>query len=737
MRGYPPTNSIGIQHTRIAIFTQVATSLLLNLLFSLLLARPAGADFGGTAAVNVVPADGDPRGVELRTQTVDVTIGQDATGLWADTQAWFRLANPASKPVTVPVTLSGPPLPGLPTVLPADLRILVNDKPLAVAPAAPTGLATQLALPARGQLSLRLGYRQSLPGLANLIIFAYPLAASDQWANTPESLRVTVRFSAPLAAGQLLGLAPPAPKSDGQTYIWDWAAQRARQDVWLAFIAPAWWEEFSAVRAAAALPDAGAATHIALGERYRELAALLPLSFQSETDFHARYYPAAVAELHSAIAAATTSGTPQEELAARALLASLYRQQADRLGPEAGDAYLQLAAAEAQAALERSPSTALRTSAADPALHDLAADAYRRLADRARAQGDTAAADTYLARLVAVEPVTETQPADQGQQSDSLRRDVKTALAGQAVARGDLPAARQIISETFGAAAAWLPGAAPPVAAQAVVTVETGAGRRAITLTLTTSAENLTPPAPPLLGWNYTAQERGELSEATPPLLTAALRRQERGLGGEAILKPDTILAQAAATLRAVPGVRVTSGDDWLALSFPFNTGADLAATQASLAAALPPTPELALLAATLAPEQLSWSVAETPFQQSWRYVESADLGLAWLTWQTLADRLEAAGLAPVEGSEAALREVQRAFWAADAAAWRGLAENSRVEYTVKLEAPGVVRRWQLSAGAARTLTAEGATWAVERLRWLAAWAGVLLLLVALSVWQA
>ena len=144
------------------------------MLLGLLPGQPAGAESGGTAAVNMVPADGDPRGVELRTQTVDVTIGQDATGVWADTQVWFRLSNPATKPVTVPVTLPGPPLPEMPTTLPDGLRITVGDRPLPVTSTGIT-LSGQLALPARGQLSLRLSYRQRLPDLASLTTFAYPL----------------------------------------------------------------------------------------------------------------------------------------------------------------------------------------------------------------------------------------------------------------------------------------------------------------------------------------------------------------------------------------------------------------------------------------------------------------------------------------------------------------------------------------------------------------------------------
>ncbi len=160
---------------------------------------------------------------------------------------------------------------------------------------------------------------------------------------------MTVRFDPPAAPEQLLGHAPAAKRTDLDGLTWHWEYKRAAESVAVAFMAPAWWRDFAAAQAAAAAPGAGLAEHVALSRYYRQLAALPAPSFQNDANYYDRYYPAEVAALEAALAAAG-GAAPAEQAAAHARLAELYRERAGRLGAGAGDGYLQMAATELQAA---------------------------------------------------------------------------------------------------------------------------------------------------------------------------------------------------------------------------------------------------------------------------------------------------------------------------------------------------------------------------------------------------
>ena len=650
----------------------------------------AHADSIGTSTVTVVPADGQSRDIELRSQTVDVVISQDAEAVWADTEVWIRLYNPATRTITVPLALPGPQL--TPGDLPADLLIRLDDVALPTEPTrpadgqGPAGLLSQIIIDGQQAVSLRLSYRQALPESGGLVTFAYPLSAADQWANTPESLRVTARFSAPVVAEQLLVQAPPA-HSDGRSLTWQWEGVRALEDVGVAFLAPAWWAEFNAARAAAAAPDAPAAAHIALSRRYQQLAALAPSPLRDPLgdpiDFYTRYYPAAVAELQAAVAQAAAvedaNTSIADRLTAHASLASLYREQANRLGL-GGIAYLELAVDEANAAMA--------LGATDPNLRSLAADSYVRLAQISQLQGNTAAAERYAATLVALQGGT--TPEEQA-------RDLTLIAAAQASARGDLDRARQLLIEAVGSEAATLPGAPPPIARQALVSVTTTPGTRTITLTL-------------------------------------ADVQDTAGVGALLQRAADQLRAVTPATVTAT----VTAATTGLAINMPWQDAQELITAQTALADALPDDPELALLAAALSPARVTWRTADDLLRRSSSYVEFMDLEPARLIWLGLANRLEEASReeSSARGSDDRLLELQRARWAADAAAWRALADRSRVEYRIDLGKPTAARAWQLAAGSARALAVEATDWSRPTIGWGAGAAGLLLILLALAVWE-
>jgi hypothetical protein len=664
----------------------------------LICVAPIGAQSQGTSvassAVTIVPAPSSPagstpagskadsRGVELRVQTVDALIVQDAAAVWADTQVWIRLLNPATQTVTITLSLSAAHLAR--ADLPPDLQATLDEKPLPTHPATADpnqdwpGLTAEHVLAPRGTASLRLSYRQALSETAGLTQFAYPLSAAGRWAGAPESLRVTLKFAAPLAREQILGHSPPIQKQTDTALTWEWEGQPASRDVWLAFMTPRWWADFAAARSAATAAGAGPAEHLALGERYAHLAGLPALPAQGGADFFARYYPPAVAELQAALAAgARRPATAGQTVAAHLLLASLYRRQADRLG-RAGESFWQLVAAEGQAALAQG------AAAAD--VRDLLSEAYTRLTELAQASGDAAGAAEYRGRLAALQAVS---PSAADSQTARL------AQASQAMARRDFDAARQIIAETFGADAAVFPGGRPPLAHQALLIVTTEPHARVLSLML---ADNGQPAA------------------------------------------VEALLRQAAGAAASVPGAQALAAADRLTITLLMEGG--LAEAQARLAAALPTAPELALLSAGLTQDKTAWQNEDRVVQVIWRYVEQVDLRPAAAAWQQLVDRLTAVSLrlpapdAPVQTVEERLGQIQRGLWSADASAWRSLAAESRVTYRVTWRDPDVTREWQVPIGAARVLAAEATRWLPERLKWLALGGAAFLLLLALLVWR-
>jgi hypothetical protein len=698
---------------------KLALALLAALMFWLGLIGLAQADKGGDSAVTLVPVPGRGGGARLRTQTVDITVTEDAQGVWADTRVWLQLSNPYTRAISVTLALPGPqPLPGS---LPATLRLAAGGADLALepAPAPAKGLRVPLGIGPKAEVAVQMTYRQALSETRGLVTYAYPLSASGQWGQAPESSRLTLNFATPMATEQILGHVPEYRRSNGQTFSWSWDAQNA-PDIWLAFFTPSWWNSFIALQAAAAAPGATAAQHLALSEVYQQLATMPALAFPAPADFYSRYYPAAVAELQAAIAV-TPQGTPaQEAVTAHQQLARLYRGQAARLGRGAGDTYLELAATEAQ--------TALSLGLDDPVLRTLASETFVQLAADAKERGEGARAEGYLSRLAALGT---NAGADQ-------QRAARLALAAEATTRGDLLTARQVISESFGANVVDIPALRPPLAGQVLVNVET--------LIDGPSGQMASAPNRSLAGRRRLVVTL--VDYADPAVLTR-------------------LIDQAARAWRGMQGVTVKSGPDWLSLEFAFRDQANLAEIQDRLARLQANVPELALLSAALSPEALNLQVSEDRLQRAWHYAETADLQQATAAWQQRANEIRAARLrlaplptpaptstvtsgtsalpAPASATQSPgatstpdpdLGRVQRALWGANADAWAGLSNRSYAQYSVRLGETGPTRQWHVAAGARRGLSVDKVDWVQQTLLLIAAGAAVILLLLAVLLWR-
>ena len=627
----------------------------------------ASASDTGTAVVNLLPANGKHRGIVLKSQTVDAVIYEEQGKVWADTRVWLRLQNPASKPITLSVTLPGPQV--APVPLPADLDVLVDNMPLQLLPSDGAGAGgpalsatAAIGIPARSSVDVRLAFHQALPEDQGVVTYVYMLSGADQWAGTPESLRVTVELKPPVAMRSLLSILPPAHRTDVQTLTWDWESEwvKSRANVGVAFMSPAWLAEFDAARAAAAGTDSGAAQHLLLSEHYRRLASLPALPFEAQPAFHSRYYPQAIAELQAAIA---SSSSTTEKAQAHSIVADLYIQQADRTEPGNREQYLQAAATEIEAALDR--------TAPEAALLELAGEVLGELSDMAAAAGDNATATTYLQRLEGIQ-ASPSQMAGPAQSAGSNLPQVANVLDW-----GDAEAVRDLIVSLYGLEAAVLPGASPPLVHQTSLTVTTTLEDRRIAL---------------LFGDGENPEKASDLAERT------------------------------AEALRLRGAAQVVSSSNRVTITLPGPPGSGLIEVQGALAAALPDAPELALLRSVLADTRSSENTQTSLLRSTWSYIERVDLSSALGQWQELATQFESTQPESLQGLPAAeadqLQRLQRSLRESDAVAWRRFAANSRVDYLFESNTSDTTREWQVRAGEAREMFVQKSRWNLDSIRW-------------------
>jgi hypothetical protein len=673
------------QNSRISRLRQVIALTIVSIcLCGFAAVRAVYAEAPPTGTLTAVPTDGRPRGLQLRSQTVDVTIRQTPDGMLADTILWVKFSNPGKQTVSMPLALGGPQLG--PRALPQILDVTLDNRPIALESLEPftarvdggpiIAYTLPITVPLKGSATLRVRYNQVLAEQEGLISYTYPITATARWSGTPESLRITVKFDPSLPADQILSRTPAGLRAARDGITWTWDAQRPKTSIGASLMSPAWWRDYAAARTAAAAPDAGLTEHLALSDFYRRLSKLPPPAFDSATDYYNRYFPSEVAELQAALKASDRS-SPTKVAAIHLRLAEIYLGHAERLGLGSDSAYLQSAATELEAAIA--------LDNADATVRSTAISLYAQLAQAAGARGDQATAAQHLARVAALDATGSNASPEALAQATLLVR------ANEALARGDLRAARQLVAEGFGAGAVTRTDAPPPRAGQALVTVTTTAGERDIIFRL--------------VGGN-------------PSAISA-------------------LLADTASALAGVSAVRVSTAGDRITVAIPYTDGRGLMAIQAKLAAALPDEPELALLGAVLSPRQLAWENRSGLLGSSVRYVERIDLGPAWQAWEARAHQIEAAGFgqdAPgTTNSE--LARLQRAFWADDAAAWRKLAAESQVDYRVKIASEEPEKHWEAAAGATRMLEAEARSLMPAQIALLAGIAVCLLVSLVLAAW--
>jgi hypothetical protein len=670
------------EHTRRNPFAQAG--ILAAVLFIMSYA-PSSAD-PGTAAVNVVPADGKHRGIVLKSQTVDVALGQDNGHMWADTSVWLQLQNPASKTITVSVSLPGPQLSPDRVPLPSPLDVRVNNMPLSVVPASPNDEAqpseasAAIGLRARASADVRLSFRQDLPDEQGIIRFTYLLGGADLWAGNPESLRVTVKMDQTIDPRSLLQASPAAHRTAGQTLTWDWESDwvKSKPSIDLIFMSPGWFPEFDSARTAAGGVNASAVAHLALGQHYQRLASLQTEPLVAAPIWHTRYYPAAVAELQAAITGSTSAG---ERAQIRALLADLYAREAEQAELDSRTHFLQAAASELELAVQDSPS--------ESPLQESAAGVLNQLLQEAVATGDSSAIRIYQQRL---ERLKTASVALANQETTAAGDHSQTGLAAGS---RNTDAADASLSASDGPAAAIAPAAVPPLVTQTTITVTTASEGRTIEL---------------LLGRGENLSVASDLASGT------------------------------ANALRGHSAVQVIAGANKLTIELPVPAGAAMLDMQRALAAALPDAPELALLAAVLRDTSGAASTRSDLLSTTRSYSEHADLSRALGRWNQLDARPEAREPAPPQALPAAQSagtpDTQLFTLDSDPAAWRNFAAASNVVYRFEDGETGTIREWQLRAGDTQEMSFETSIWNVGGVRWIAVALLALVTALAALIWH-
>ncbi len=625
------------------------------------------------ASIVAVPADGNARGIRLRTLNLTTTLFEDTSGAWADTGLRLELYNPGKTAVVLPLGLPG--LQPEPAAMPQIVSATAGASPLALAPiAAPDRPGVQatasVTIPVKASVDIAIRYRQPLAIRDSVAGYTYMLTAANVWAGAPESTRVVITFAQDVSSERIMHLAPAAQQVRPGEFVWEWEGRKAPSNIGLAWLANSAWAELVAERSAAATSP-GFAEHAALARRYWRLSTLPAPAFAPRASYYHRYVYQSIAEWRAAIAAAASSTDAVDLATANEQLAGAYLALGSRDGGAAAQSYLQLASDHLEKAAALNP--------ADPELGASAVALQERLAEEARRRDDGMSTAGREARVRALGE-SEAAPA-----ADDQARRSALVLAQAALDTRNLALARERLEGGYGEQVMALPDAGPPQIVQALVDVRTTARSRVIVLRILDEAQ-------------------GDRSAALIGAAQAALRD----------------LAPLAASR------------DALTLTLGYDDAPALLAWQERLAAAVPARPELAILADVLSPRRMAFPAEEESVTRQDRYVERVDLTGCAAAWEREAAKLEAAA-AQTQGPDPEVGRIRAALWREDAGAWRNLARSSRATYRVEIAERGdgpdwlvarlsswytegaVRREWVVPAGQARQLEAAVRSWHYDR----------------------
>jgi len=320
----------------------------------------------------------DPGPVKLLSMTVDANIRDDGEQAIAEVQAVFRVHNQDKQnDRTLTVAVPGYPVPKPP---PTQLSFTTGGDEIPVTPGFQQWWVGEIKLKPNQRRNLVLIYSASL-GNTPFVRFSYPMDLTAQvWPDRLNSARVTLTFNEVPNPQSWLKLTPDSYKLTAESITWSYDTEDPQEPIDLVMMRPSLWNRLHTARKEAVAPDAPAASHMALGNIYSELATT---SDDDPTIFE-RYFPLAAAAYSQA--KLTTPDDPEPYL----LLSQLYQTRAELDNPP-DSTYTSLAVNELAVALEH--------GVRDPAIIENVSQNFATLVARARLQGDYDTANSYLKRL--------------------------------------------------------------------------------------------------------------------------------------------------------------------------------------------------------------------------------------------------------------------------------------------------------------------------------------------------
>lgn len=634
---------------------------------------------GTSPQLYLLPQTAAGNNIALEAHVAELRLLDEAGGPRVALDATYRLRNPTTAAVTLPVRL----FPGGDRGLGAPQGVVLSQgqQTLELASGDDGAYLSQVNIPASGTVSLRLRYQSPL-GDQPLATLRYAPAILNQWAGNV-SLRLEVRVPGAMPPESWVITEPDGWRHTTVTeagvvgihWLHDFTIPQTPFRI--QFITPRTWSELQAA-AALAQGDAPVPAFTRLGALYRELMAAA-----SETAVRERFYAQAVAAYSAGLASRGVLLAPPAERATLHIgLADLYRRRILDVDPAFQPLYSEMMVSETAAALELLPEGDARRAE----LIQWRADGLQVLLSQARNRRDWPAALALVEALAAL-PGGPVAPELVNEQ----RRSILVQQALQLMEQGNRAAALAVIGDQI-------------------------------------AADALTPPPQALslfTGWQITVTATPErvhlvaIANTTPDRLDAArsalaevVRTWEEGVAQSASAQGQRFaVVTPAPSDGPVAGQSVAVG---LEMEFPAQATGILAARL------LPLRPDYALLQTVL--NQLAPTVVRRhgTFFEEITMRQPINLRPVVTEWQNVAlgleedaARFELAGgainAADVVAAEAALQaRIQAATYRTAASEWRALVRQSRLLFTFGTEEPvfarltgeSPTRTWTVTAAA-------------------------------------
>ena len=296
----------------------------------------------------LLPRDAANNNVEVESHIATLRVVDDAAGPLLTVNAVYRLRNPETTEVTLPLML----FPGGDQSLSGyqNLSLTQNQQGLPLEASEGGGFFSQITLTAGGRATLILQYQVSL-GSESLATVRYAPAILNGWAGNI-SLRVELELPSTIPAESWIEITPDdwrysvttVPSVIGLRWLYDFNVPDA--PLRLRFITPRIWAELRAAEDAA---NAGAAVsaYVRLGDIYRDMLRIAP-----NDDARQRFYAQAVAAYSGGLnSPAFALASPSERAALHIGLADLYRRRLVEVGSNEQGSYADLLVAQIEAAL--------------------------------------------------------------------------------------------------------------------------------------------------------------------------------------------------------------------------------------------------------------------------------------------------------------------------------------------------------------------------------------------------